>query len=62
MANNLYLKEGEAGVKKSFTPDNHESPILQTGDEGNFKSKDEGKPSPSGRGYTGFTFSLFKCI
>jgi hypothetical protein len=38
-----------------FTPYNPESPSLQTGDEGNFKSKDEGKSRPLGRGYTGFT-------
>src|SRR4030066_1692512 len=39
-----------------FTPYNPESPSLQTGDEGNFKSKDKEKPRPLGRGYTGFTF------
>jgi len=43
-------------VKKLFTPYNPESPSLQTGDEGNFKSKDEEKPRPLGRGYTGFTY------
>jgi hypothetical protein len=40
----------------SFTPYNPESPILQTGDEGNFKPKDKEKPRPLGRGYAGFTF------
>jgi hypothetical protein len=38
-----------------FTPYNPESPILQTGDEGNFKSKDKEKPRPLGQEYTGFT-------
>jgi methylmalonyl-CoA mutase N-terminal domain/subunit len=38
--------------EKRFTPYNPESPGLQTGDEGNFKSKDKEKPSPLGRGYT----------
>ena len=43
---------------RSFTPYNPESPGLQTGDEGNFKSKDKEKPRPLGRGYTGFTFEF----
>jgi hypothetical protein len=32
-----------------FTPYNPESPSLQTGDEGDFKSKDKEKPRPLGR-------------
>jgi DNA mismatch repair protein MutS len=47
-------------LKKLFTPYNPESPSLQTGDEGNFKSKDEEKPRPLGRGYTGFTSPIVK--
>jgi deoxyinosine 3'endonuclease (endonuclease V) len=39
-----------------FTPYNPESPGLQTGDEGNFKSKDKEKLRPLVRGYTGLTF------
>jgi len=46
-----------SGTKK-FTPYNPENPGLQTGDEGNFKSKDKEKPRPLGRGYTGFTYAL----
>ena len=42
-------------VLRTFTPYNPESPSLQTGDEGNFKSKDKEKPRPLGQGYTGFT-------
>jgi len=41
--------------KLGFTPYNPESPSLQTGDEGNFKSKHKEKPRPLWRGYTGFT-------
>ena len=41
--------------KERFTPYNPESPSLQTGDEGNFKSSDKEKPRPLGREYTGFT-------
>lgn len=40
---------------RGFTPYNPESPNLQTGDEGDFKSKDKGKPCSLGQGYTGFT-------
>jgi L-lactate utilization protein LutB len=40
-----------------FTPYNHESPSLQTEDEGNFKSIDKGKPRTLRQGYTGFTSS-----
>jgi DNA mismatch repair protein MutS len=45
---------------QTFTPYNPESPGLQTGDEGNFKSKDKEKPCPLGRGYTGFTSPIVK--
>jgi stage II sporulation protein D len=45
-----------AGEANQFTPYNPVSPSLQTGDEGNFKSKEKGKPRPLGKGYTGFTF------
>jgi hypothetical protein len=38
-----------------FTPYNPGRPGLQTGDEGNFKSKDKEKPRAYGQGYTGFT-------
>jgi hypothetical protein len=41
-----------------FTPYNPESHSLQTGDEGNFKSKDKEKPRPLGWGYTGLTPSI----
>jgi hypothetical protein len=41
-----------------FTPYNPESPSLQTGDEGDFKSKDKEKPRPLGWGYTGFTVTV----
>jgi hypothetical protein len=41
-----------------FTPYNPESLGLQTGNEGNFKSKDKEKPHPLGQGYTGFTFNF----
>ena len=40
-----------------FTPYNPEDLSFQTGDEGNFKSKDKEKPHPLGQGYTGFTHS-----
>ncbi|OGP95137.1 MAG: hypothetical protein A2157_06760 [Deltaproteobacteria bacterium RBG_16_47_11] len=50
-----YWKTREKRSYCRFTPYNPESPGLQTGDEGNFKSKDKEKPSPLGRGYTGFT-------
>jgi len=38
-----------------FTPYNSQNPGHQTGDEGNFKSKDKEKPRLLSRGYTGFT-------
>jgi len=38
-----------------FTPYNPRSSSFQTGNEGNFKSKEKEKPHPLGRGYTGFT-------
>jgi len=40
---------------RGFTPYNPESPNLQTGDEGDFRSKDKEKPYSLGQGYTGFT-------
>jgi len=40
---------------KVFTPYNSESPSLQNGDEGHFKSKDNERSPPLGLGYTGFT-------
>jgi mRNA interferase MazF len=48
-------KPSNVRPNRIFTPYNPESPSLQTGDEGNFKSKDKQKPRPLGRGYTGFT-------
>jgi hypothetical protein len=48
-------KKGKIWEINEFTPYNPESPSLQAGDEGNFKSKDEEKPRPLGWGYTGFT-------
>ena len=50
------MSQAKTSLKQDlFTPYNPESPCLQTGDEGNFKSKDEEKPGPLGQGYTGFT-------
>jgi hypothetical protein len=52
-----YITDPNESVNQcsKFTPYNPESPSLQTGDDGNFKSKDKEKPRPLGRGYTGFT-------
>ena len=40
---------------RGLTPYNPESPNLQTGDEGDFKSKDKENPCSLGQGYKGFT-------
>ncbi|PIV23883.1 MAG: hypothetical protein COZ69_14370 [Deltaproteobacteria bacterium CG_4_8_14_3_um_filter_45_9] len=49
-------------MENRFTPYNPESPGLQTGDEGNFRSKDKEKLRPLGRGYTGFTIQSIERI
>jgi len=52
-----YLYQYKLSIRRFFlfTPYNPESPGLQIGDEGNFKSKDKEKLRPLGRGFTGFT-------
>jgi len=49
-------------MENRFTPYNPESPGLQTGDEGNFRSKDKEKLRPLGLGYTGFTIQSIERI